>query len=366
MRTNEFFVIQMMVTAILICSCSSDDNFTAEESVGHDSQRVADKCPMPILLGVSPNSIEVTRGTGTVGDIENEAANVWNGETVKVLMFQQGTMTPTEFEGTEICVNQEFQMPVGSVNGSITPVDNQYRYYPATGNSDFWAYRLDDAKNVQLTQTESAWKASFQIDGSQDIMVAKAVPSQAEMNLLGKNQKSWYYSAYSAHHNVNPNFTFRHLLTRLTFTVTPITEVAVGIQVDSIKVLTYIKGTLTVAATDDVAGEKQTITWNTTIPRDTVLLKHRSSVGTPLVECSPVSLASLNDSQPYGEALLVAPDTEYKVRVCFHQGSQAYYCEETITQEGGAPFEAGSSYNVQIRLKGFGASARVCSQYWDD
>ena len=334
--------------------------------MGADYQMVADAQPMPILLGVSPNSIEVTRGTGTIGDIEGAVANVWNGEKINVLMLQQGTVTPALFDGAPICVDDTFALPVGSASGAATPVDGMYRYFPATGCSDFWAYRLDDAKDVELTQTASAWKATFQIDGSQDIMVAKAVPSTADLNKLGKNKKSWYYSAYSAHHNVNPNFTFRHLLTRLTFTVTPVTDIAVGIQVDSIKVLTYTKGTLTVAATDDVAGEKQTITWNTTIPRDTVLLKYRSSVGSPLVECSPVSLASLNDSQPYGEALLVAPDTEYKVRVCFHQGSQAYYCEETVTQEGNALFEAGTLYNVQIRLKGYGANTRVNAHSWDD
>lgn len=355
----------MMAAVALLCSCSSDDNFTAE-GMWNDSQMVAETPPVPILLGVSPNSIEVTRGTGTVGDIEGAVANVWNGEKINVLMLNQGTVTPTQFEGADICVDDTFALPEGSASGAATPIDGKYRYFPATGCSDFWAYRLDDAKNVELTQTASAWKATFQIDGSQDIMVAKAVPSTADLNKLGKNQKSWYYSAYSAHHNVNPNFTFRHLLTRLTFTVTPITDIAVGIQVDSIKVLTYTKGVLTVAATDDVAGEKQTITWNTSIPRDTVLLKYRSSVGSPLVECSPVSLASLNDSQPYGEALLVAPDTEYKVRVCFHQGSQAYYCEETVTQEGNALFEAGTSYNVQIRLKGYGANTRVNAQSWDD
>ena len=356
----------MMAAVALLYSCSSDDNFTAEESMGADSQTVADAQPMPILLGVSPNSIEVTRGTGTVGDIEGEATNVWKGEKINVLMLNQGTMTPTQFEGVDICVDDTFALPVGSTSGAAIPVDGKFRYFPATGCSDFWAYRLDDATNVELTQTASAWKASFQIDGSQDIMVAKAVPSTADLNKLGKNKKSWYYSAYSAHHNVNPCFTFRHLLTRLTFTVTPITDIAVGIQVDSIKVLTYTKGTLTVAATDDVAGEKQVIDWNTSIPRDTVLLKQRASAGSPLDECSSVSLASKDTSQPIGEALLVAPDTEYKVRVCFHQGGHAYYCEETIAQEGGAPFEAGTSYNVQIRLKGYGASARICSQHWDD
>ena len=336
--------------------------------MGNDSQAVVDIAPMPILLGVSPNSIEMTRGTGTVGDIEGEATNVWKGEKINVLMLNQGMITPTQFEGAPICVDDTFALPVGSASGAATPVDGKYRYFPATDCSDFWAYRLDDAATAEpdTTTVSGSWTVPFVIDGSQDIMVAKAVPSTADLNKLGKNKKSWYYSAYSAHHNVNPNFTFRHLLTRLTFTVTPITDVAVGIQVDSIKVLTYTKGTLTVAATDDVAGEKQVIDWNTSIPRDTVLLKQRASAGSSLVECSPVSLASLNDSHPYGEALLVAPDTEYKVRVCFHQGSQAYYCEETVTQEGNALFEAGTSYNVQIRLKGYGASARVCSQYWDD
>lgn len=364
MRTKQLFIIQVIATAALACSCSSDDNFTAE-GMGNDIQTVVDTAPMPILLGVSPNSIEVTRGTGTVGDIEGEATNVWKGEKINVLMLNQGKMTPTQFEGVDICDDDTFALPVGNASGVATPVDGKFRYFPATGCSDFWAYRLDDATNVELTQTSSAWKATFQIDGSQDIMVAKAVPSTADLNKLGKNKKSWYYSAYSAHHNVNPNFTFRHLLTRLTFTVTPVTDIAVGIQVDSIKVLTYTKGVLTVAATDDVAGEKQVIAWNTSIPRDTVLLKQRASAGSSLVECSSVLLASQDTPQPIGEALLVAPDTEYKIRVCFQQGGQAYYCEDTITQ-GGAPFEAGTSYNVQIQLKGYGAGARVCSQYWDD
>lgn len=382
MRTKQLFIIQMMATACLLCSCSSDDKFTADEDGAIDDYQFVDCEYVPIRLGISPNSIEVTRGTGTVGSINTDTiGNVWKGQHFKVMMLNQNSLIPTKFsqnDATPIFFGTDFVAPEDTVSGSIHPADGVQRYFPASGCSDFWAYRLDDAQVGEPIQTDTTWAVNFKIDGSQDIMVAKSVPTYMQKRSLGKNKTTWYYSTYSARKGVEPKFsTFRHLLTQLIFYVYPITSTAVhstkGITVTKIAVSTFTEGTLAVAALNDVKGEKQVITWDDAA-RDTILLKQRNKAAVspekaPLVTLEPLVLrdSSTHKYYPIGESMMVAPDSMYIVKVYFVKDGMPYCTKDTLYRNADhAMFAKGTSYNVRIRLDGDVSHASARRQYWVD
>lgn len=382
MRTKQLFIIQMMSTAVFLCSCSSDDKFIADEDGAIDDYQFVDCEYVPIRLGVSPNSIEVTRGTGTVGSIRTDTiGNVWKAQHFKVMMLNQNSLTPTKFsqnDATPIFFGTEFVAPEDTVSGSIYPVDGVQRYFPLSGCSDFWAYRLDDAQVGELVPTDTTWMVNFKLDGSQDIMVAKSVPTYTQKRALGKNKTMWYYSAYSARKGVEPEFSsFRHLLTRLKFYVYPITSDAVhptkGVTVTKIAVSTFTEGTLAVAALNDVKGEKQIITWNDAA-RDTILLKQRdksavSPENAPLVTLKPLVLRDSASYKyyPVGESMMVAPDSMYIVKVYFVKEGQPYCAKDTLYRNSKhSMFDQGASYEVRIRLDGDVSHAFARSLSWID
>lgn len=232
MIMKKYFIFAAVATAGLFASCSSSDDFVANEAQNpaENSDDVA------IVLNVSqPVSAEVTRGTGTVGGIL-DADNLWDGEHVNVYMFNKGTFTVTQDgQGGDLFNNTEMRAPLPSTTatgqvqeyvlsdfedpGNPGKTYIKHRYYPATGNYDFWAYHLDDAVaaggSTPVVGTNDI-TVPFKIDGSQDLMVAAAWPSATELTTLGTTE---FYKAASARKGVHPNLLFQHLLTRLTFTV---------------------------------------------------------------------------------------------------------------------------------------------------
>jgi hypothetical protein len=166
-----------------------------------------------------------------------DADNKWDGEHVNVYMFNKGSFdVTTDGQGGDLFNNTEMRAPLPSVNatgqvqeyvlsdfedGNTNKTYVKHRYYPATGEYDFWAYHLDDAISTAAGGSAPVVgttdiKVPFEINGTQDLMVAAAWPSDAEMTTLGQ---TGFYKAASARKGVNPNLLFQHLLTRLTFTV---------------------------------------------------------------------------------------------------------------------------------------------------
>lgn len=114
----------------------------------------------------------------------------------------------------------------------------------------------------------------FEIDGTQDIMVATTSPSDATYE---DGHPGLLYSAKSARAGVAPNMTFKHLLTSLTFKVKPkssnITKKATnpttsaqwkpGYQITNIQVKSKATGELIVAYTpQNVVADADRIIWD--------------------------------------------------------------------------------------------------------
>jgi uncharacterized protein (DUF2147 family) len=294
---KKYYFFAALATVGLFASCSSDEDFSdaseARQAVIDDSEKVA----IEFQLGIPSSTY--TRGTGTVGGIVNAADNYWGGQTFKVSMFNKGTLDialqdPTDatskiFENTIFTTpNQLGGVPANqttarvveateTADGGLKIVEN-VSYFPQEGNFDFWAYRLDDAETAApaLNAAGDALEAAFTITGAQDIMVAKAVPSDAAAAAAISEDK--IFSAYSVRRNVAPVLNFQHLLTRLQFKVKASQALSVGVadktqgatqaelnaapnavRVTAIKVTSLASGKLVTAYT--AANEPQRITW---------------------------------------------------------------------------------------------------------
>jgi hypothetical protein len=202
------------------------------------------------------------------------AANAWQGQKVNVFMFKTfdtrsnsavNILKVAQFENpegtlTNIYRDAELTTPKGAATGTasyltgqtadkdadnvdLTPAGQATRYvkyYPMTDRFDFWGYRIDDAANKALKWMKAGTngdedategtdatklKVEFDIDGTQDILAATTtVRTWATTNQANFVDESAYnaavaarYSASSARKGLDPELSFAHKLTRLTF-----------------------------------------------------------------------------------------------------------------------------------------------------
>lgn len=393
MKKMFFFAL---AAAGMLTACSNDDTLG-----GNGEQNVSEQ---QIRLGVASSKVQ-TRGTGTVGGM-TDAENVWAGQTLWVYMLQKGSMDLAYYKSpavgttaaaeTEVFDNKKFKAPNTADNtksGLATTADGTIAYYPVSGNYDFWGYRVDDAavggdpvvKTVDDTGNEVAADQAtkrvvdIKIDGSQDIMAGKAVPSADEVTKLG-NYADNFYSAYAARKGVQPNITFNHLLTRFTFEVRAGSKATAGlpaggntdaVKVTGVSVGSKTTGTLTVAYTGATKEASDLLTF--TGDASPLKLQQRSATAVDnneaLVALEPVSLtwtdenAAMGDVLKIGEALLVAPgETEYPLTIALSQDvlqkvgeakvTMPLEQKATIKMDGTKTFKPGKSYKVTITVYG--------------
>lgn len=196
---KKLFLMGAVASLGLLASCSSDDDLSTGGNSKDGLQQIK------IGMGVQANV--ATRGTGTVGAV-GEKDNTWAKQTVNVYMLNKGTLDLAMFGTDPIYENTVLTTPADNASGIATELVGgvaQYKYYPTTKTAfDFWGYRLDDAdvtaagdqdgsataaaiksgKFVPYT-SEDSLLIGFQIDGTQDIMAGKAVPTEEEMNKCG-------------------------------------------------------------------------------------------------------------------------------------------------------------------------------------
>lgn len=394
MKKMFFFAL---AAAGMLTACSNDDTLG-----GNGEQNVSEQ---QIRLGVASSKVQ-TRGTGTVGGMTDGVDNVWAGQTLWVYMLQKGSMDLAYYKSpavgataaaqTEVFNNKKFKAPNTADNtksGLATTADGTIAYYPVSDNYDFWGYRVDDAavggdpvvKTVDDTGAEVEANVAtkrvvdIKIDGSQDIMAGKAVPSADEVTKLGGYAEN-FYSAYAARKGVQPNITFNHLLTRFTFEVRAGSKATAGlpaggnteaVKVTGVSVNSKTTGTLTVAYTGATKEAADLLTF--TGDASPLKLQQRSATAVdnndPLVALEPVSLtwtdenAAMGDVLKIGEALLVAPaETEYPLTIALSQDVLQKVGETKVTMpleqkavikmDGVKKFEPGKSYKVTITVYG--------------
>ncbi len=379
---KKSFLYAMAAIATL-AGCADND--------GYSGQTVTDgESPVAVSFGVSSQGLSQDllvqpKGTGTVGDITEEA-NVWKGQLVRVYMMNSGTLDPTTVTiGTveSSFKNTPVKTPYGLASGAAFRADEQQCYYPVTGASDFWGYRTDGAEAGEPETTDCEMRVPFVIDGTQDLMTGKTAPVDGvPSNSL--------FSAYTARLGIVPNIVFSHQLTRLTFTAKcygdykqygsnaeklPVSEVAPddiitlpdgsvttsraiayremnsegyvnkGLYVDSILVETKTGGKMYFAWSpkanlEDDRGYAR-IVWNDATDkylslkqrptRAMYFAQHPEMDPSGALDVDTLNLVNLVGMQPneltetrIGEAMMVAPQNTYKIKVYMHQYLERY------------------------------------------
>ena len=401
---KKLFLMGAVASLGLLASCSSDDDLSTGGNGKDGLQQIK------IGMGVQANV--ATRGTGTVGAV-GEKENTWANQTVNVYMLNKGTLELAKFGEDPIYDNTVLTTPADNASGIATELDEhgvaQYKYYPTTKTAfDFWGYRLDDANDTTATDQDGSATAAaiknnkfvpytsgdslligFKIDGTQDIMAGKAVPTEDEIIKCGG--KDNIYSAFAARRDVQPNIKFEHLLSRLNFQVldgkkTETTDLDKAVKVTGITVKSKATGKLVIAyqgaeTTFENVSDQLIVDKDADSEKDAALLKElkvkQRAEGAPLTQnledLTPVTPKWNNGmamATQVGEALLAIPADKYKITINLKQKVQVkgdkgtpqegdfeekeYTYEadlkNTVNPEKG--FEPGYSYNVTITVYG--------------
>lgn len=305
-----------LVAAVAMSSCSND-----EPMVNPNQQNPA-KDLVPVELGLTSASADVnvgTRGTGTVGGMD-VASNKWQFEDIYVLMTsssQKCLEKTVDQDGNEIDQTWGFTSAMGDgpflkeqFNGEFwaRPTDdasaisgksmlnyfidkNEWwngapisKYYPMYGESEFFAYYVDDACDLReasehnddhecvtsdmlyerdqddnyqeaahaypiIRKENNQMSIQYMIDGTQDLM-------------FGHDDNGGDgYSAKTARAGVVPSITMQHLLTRLTFNVIKGAESTNMVRLNGIRVKSKNQGKMFVAYAPESKPEN-ILVWN--------------------------------------------------------------------------------------------------------
>ncbi len=360
----------LMFAAILaagfMASCSNEDK--SFEGANNDADR------QPILFTMNNGAVKVTtRGTGAVGDIAG-STNVWRSEKIYVSMFYQNTLEYTEDQMEEtgiIFQNEELTAPASTAasNSGVAEYAG-YKYYPQQNNHDFFAYHISDAAdkdalNELVNIQEKVATLDVEIDGSQDLMVAKAdmtaeqrvdwTTKLADENNADKADR--YYSAFSARRGVQPHFQFEHLLSRFVFNVIPTPSSKDLVTIESIAVTNAkTNATMVVAYTEK---PEQLL-----IPADeneanTVYLKESKAGETEANILQTLTPKTYSEKTRVGESLLLMPQNEYDLVITMSQVTPEgktytfpYTYKMTPEKSQVDAFKAGNQYNVNFTVYG--------------
>ena len=402
---KKLFLMGAVASLGLLASCSSDDDLSTGGNGKDGLQQIK------IGMGVQANV--ATRGTGTVGAV-GEKGNTWAKQTVNVYMLNKGTLDLAKFGTDPIYENAVLTTPVGNASGIATEFDGDgttplYKYYPTDKNAfDFWGYRLDDANDTTATDQDGSATAAaiknnkfvpytsgdslligFKIDGTQDIMAGKAVPTEEEINKCGGETN--IYSAYAARRDVQPNIKFEHLLSRLNFQVLAgaesTTDANTGVKVTGITVKSKATGKLVIAyqgeattfanVSDQLIVDKYADEVKEAALYKDLVVKQRTTgaaLTDNLVDLEPVTPKWNNGmalATQVGEALLAIPADKYEITINLKQKVQVkvdknhpneatdfqekeykYVADLKNTVNPDKGFEPGYSYNVTITVYG--------------
>ena len=361
------------VAGVAFASCTKD----VEAPVSNVAD---DKDAIVFQLG-KPLGVSVTRGKGAVGSTEAERNNTWNGEQLNVYMFDKGTLSLAQEELPDFTKVPYFEntvvtAPFGEASAEANYGDS--KYFPSSGNFDFFAYHGDDAVvgNPALNPEGDAYIVSVEIDGTQDLMVAKAALNDDDRDIINQwnadnSDKPAFteeraYSAYAARRGVNPRLTFKHLLSRFVFqaVISEQGDLASkeNLFITGIEVEAPYSGIMTVASQNTdlgVAFEQEQLRY---ISLNDQIGEYDNFEKVELFEghFKSEGVEELNVTR-LGESLLLPAGAEYynaKIHLAQYKNGKdkdpiVNTLNATFSHPTGNVFEAGTQYKINITVYGF-------------
>lgn len=348
-----------------LSSCSNDSETMSLQSNQPEAGRDV------IKLAISNGTpLATTRGTGMVGDTTTNAA--WAGQQLNIMMMKSNTLEyaqdPTlETEDKNVMGNIQLTAPDDAKEGYITGIQANvngtgypsYFYYPADGTYDFYGYHADNAANGELTLNGNKLLLPILIDGTQDLMTAKADFETDSLKQAGKYEwgnSDYNYGAYAARREVQPTLDFKHLLTRLNFKSLHINtkENESPVYVTEIRIESQYKGTMAVANTEGEVGE---LVWDSEIT-DLFLMQKEDPAASL---CNYVALDTIKldgTAKQIGDGIILPNAQSYKGYITIIQqpeGRNQFIKKEipfTLTPNNQPAFSPSTSYDVEIKVYG--------------
>ena len=257
------------------------------------------------------------------------AVDAWSGAEALYVYGFPTACTDFSAEGAAFINNVPVNSPAAGVKGDVTPMTNGVPYYYAADNTtyDFYGYYVGTATVEQPVMTAANVTVNVTIDGSQDLMLAKADQATDVAGTEIEDYPARAYSAYSARKGIKPTLKFAHQLARFDFKVVAGAASALAgsetaVSVTGISILeTQNAGTLTVVGADRAfvgAGE-----YNATLAL--------AGIATDGVAPATVKGAA-EEPTAVGESLMVVPgETSYKMQYVLAQnGVNAEPAEITL------------------------------------
>lgn len=375
------FFLYAMVAAGVLASCSQSEN---EGVPGNEPVDLTPSADAILLSADAPSvTVNATRSAGTIGGDGAVISNEWSGQKLYIYACQKDSKTGVTMSdriadlNTYALRDEEGTVGTDEQISGVKWKNDESRYFPRSGAYDFFGYYGDDAvtgeaRSEAMNGTNVLYK-SFVINGSQDLMIAKAELSEADKAKLDAEDINKAYSSYTARREVQPSMKFEHLLTRLVFNIKGMgSSKPENVYVQSIKVKSKTTGKLVfVYAADANKGIK----WDGNDEGSLLSLQERNgNVMQPLTDKTYyASAADAATPTAVGEALLVEPGVEtYDIEVVVKQeidesGNTVPVEQQTetykltlkasdVTKDGAAAgittFAASTSYNVTIAVYG--------------
>ena len=226
---------------------------------------------------------------------------------------------------------------------------------------DFYGYYIDDAAvesavsagAVVPTETATSIYVPFRINGTQDLMVAKADPAVDVEGATETVESTRAYSAYAARRGVQPTLRFRHLLSRFNFEIKPGAASADNVTVDSIALVSKVEGELVV-----VSANAEDLGLNNIVEGtlDTLCLPGIAAEGVKTETFNSGLSKEEQTSKAVGTNLLVIPgETSYELLVWLSNDNGDSPIAPQVAQvtlQESATFDAGKVYTVTIMIYG--------------
>ncbi len=362
---KKLYVYVALAAMGVMAACSKNDNVDPQGNGGNTV--IDDNSPVAVELGVSGVNLDVnvTPKSKAAG-----ALDTWNSQALYIYAFDrtEDDFTTAAFidnvQGTAPAASTPDPQP-GDTLGVITLTNPAYPgepfYYSGSTVYDFYGYYIDDAAvesavsagAVVPTETATSIYVPFRINGTQDLMVAKADPAVDVEGATETVESTRAYSAYAARRGVQPTLRFRHLLSRFNFEIKPGAASADNVTVDSIALVSKVEGELVV-----VSANAEDLGLNNIVEGtlDTLCLPGIAAEGVKTETFNTGETKEEQTSKAVGTNLLVIPgETSYELLVWLSNDNGDSPIAPQVAQvtlQESATFDAGKVYTVTIMIYG--------------
>lgn len=362
---KKLYVYVALAAMGVMAACSKNDNVDPQGNGGNTV--IDDNSHGAVELGVSGVNLDVnvTPKSKAAG-----ALDTWNSQALYIYAFDrtEDDFTTVAFidnvQGTAPAASTPDPQP-GDTLGVITLTNPAYPgepfYYSGSTVYDFYGYYIDDAAvesavsagAVVPTETATSIYVPFRINGTQDLMVAKADPAVDVKGATETVESTRAYSAYAARRGVQPTLRFRHLLSRFNFEIKPGAASADNVTVDSIALVSKVEGELVV-----VSANAEDLGLNNIVEGtlDTLCLPGIAAEGVKTETFNSGLSKEEQTPKAVGTNLLVIPgETSYNLLVWLSNDNGDSPIAPQVAQVTlleSATFDAGKVYTVTIMIYG--------------